>query len=119
VYIPRKQKSKNTINAKKDCSDKSISNEKGNKKQLKLNDDNKQRVFLGGLPIGITERKLRQDLAALGYKVLERPKVLQGFAPEVWMKTADQANDLINKGTIIIDGSEVEVRPYNSFTKLS
>jgi len=119
VYIPRKQKSKKTIKAKKNCSNKSISREKGNKKQLKLYDDDKQRVFLGGLPIGITERKLRQQLATLGYKVLKRPKVLKGFAPEVWLKTADQANDLIAKGTIILDGSEVEVRPYNSLAKSS
>jgi len=82
-------------------------------------DNDAQRVFLGGLPIGITERVLRQHLAALGYKVLKRPKILHGFAPEVWMKTVEQAKDLIDKGVIMIEGMEVEVRPYNSLTKLS
>jgi len=62
---------------------------------------------------------LRQHLAAMGYKVLKRPKILHSFAPEVWMKTVDQAKDLINKGVIMIKGLEVEVRPYNSLTKLS
>jgi len=87
--------------------------------QKNLSDDDQQRVFLGGLPVGMTERMLRQRLAALGYKVLKRPKILHGFAPEVWLKTVDQAKDLIEKGTIIIDGMKVEVRPYNSLTKLS
>lgn len=35
------------------------------------------------------------------------------------MRTVDQAKDLIERGTILIDGLEVEVRPYNSLTKLS
>merc|ERR1719285_1153719 len=35
------------------------------------------------------------------------------------MKTVEQAKDLIKRGTILIDGLEVEVRPYNSLTKLS
>merc|ERR1712060_369979 len=94
------------------------------KNKSKNKDDNStendaQRVFLGGLPIGITERMLRQHLAALGYKVLKRPKILHGFAPEVWMKTVEQAKDLIEKEVIMIEGMAVEVRPYNSLTKLS
>jgi len=93
---------------------------KNNKsKQLKSTNDDDQRVFLGGLPIGMTERMLRQHLAAQGYKVLKRPKILHGFAPEVWMRTVEQAKDLIERGVINIDGMEVEVRPYNSLTKLS
>jgi len=92
---------------------------KDNTKYGKPTENDAQRVFLGGLPIGITERMLRQHLAALGYKVLKRPKILHGFAPEVWMKNVEQAKDLIEKGVIMIEGMEVEVRPYNSLTKLS
>merc|ERR1719268_264363 len=92
---------------------------KTNNKDDKSTDNDAQRVFLGGLPIGITERMLRQHIAALGYKVLKRPKILHGFAPEVWMKTVEQAKDLIAKGVITIEGMQVEVRPYNSLTKLS
>jgi len=88
-------------------------------KQVRSTNNDEQRVFLGGLPIGMTERMLRNQLAEKGYKVLKRPKILHGFAPEVWMKTVDQAKDLIRRGTILIDGMEVEVRPYNSLTKLS
>jgi len=81
--------------------------------------DDHQRVFLGGLPIGLTERELRQELAAQGYKVLKRPKVLRGFAPEVWLRSAEQVRELISKRTIKIHGVEVEVRPYNSLSKVS
>jgi len=114
MYI--KKRSIQTIKAAKEGSPKLGLKKKSNK--MTTNED-KQRVFLGGLPIGITERNLRQHLAAQGYKVLKRPKILHGFAPEVWMKTVEQAKDLIERGVIIIDGHEVEVRPYNSLTKLS
>jgi len=103
----------------KECTTNLTRKKKANKKHDKSTDNDAQRVFLGGLPIGITERMLRQHLAALGYKVLKRPKILNGFAPEVWMKTVAQAKDLIDKGVIMIEGLEVEVRPYNSLTKLS
>jgi hypothetical protein len=81
--------------------------EKNKVKPLKSTENDEQRVFLGGLPIGITERMVRQHLAALGYKVLKRPKILHGFAPEVWLQTVDQAKDLIEKGKIMIEGLEV------------
>jgi len=81
--------------------------------------EGEQRIFLGGLPAGLTERTLRQHLAARGYKVLKRPKILRGFAPEVWMRSPEQARELVARGTIMIEGVEVEIRPYNSLTKLS
>merc|ERR1719233_824387 len=116
--IQRQEKLIQTTKAEKERSCTQVSKKREKKKKCKANDDD-QRVFLGGLPIGITERTLRQHLAALGYKVLKRPKVLHGFAPEVWMRTVDQAKDLVEKGAIMIEGLEVEVRPYNSLTKLS
>jgi len=78
-----------------------------------------QRVFLGGLPVGMTERTLRQQLAAQGYKVLKRPKILRGFAPEVLMRSAQEAKELVELGTIMINGVKVEVRPFNSLMKQS
>jgi len=78
-----------------------------------------QKVFLGGLPVGMTERMLREQMSAKGYKVLKRPKIMRGFAPEVWLRSAEQAKELVAKGKIILEGVEVDVRPYNSLTKLS
>jgi len=82
-------------------------------------DDDDQKIFLGGLPLGIKERTLRHEMAAQGYKVLRRPKILRGFAPEVMMKSVEQAKELVDKGILNIKGFEVEVRPFNSYNKKS
>jgi len=117
--IQRQEKLIQTTKKEIQSSDTQVFKKTNKKKKYNTTDDDGQRVFLGGLPIGITERKVRQQLAALGYKVLKRPKILHGFAPEVWMKTVDQAKDLVEKGKIMIEGLEVEVRPFNSLTKLT
>jgi len=78
-----------------------------------------QKVFLGGLPLGMKERTLRMELAALGYKVLRRPKILRGFAPEVMMRSVAEAKALVAKGTINLNGFKVEVRSFNSYNKRS
>jgi len=83
------------------------------------NSDRDQRIFLGGLPVGMTERSLRQQLAVQGYKVLKRPKILRGFAPEVLMRSVEEARELVERGTITINGVEVEIRPFNSLMKQS
>lgn len=85
----------------------------------KYNSDDDRKIFLGGLPIGMTERTLRWQMSTLGYKVLKRPKILRGFAPEVWMKSVKQAQELVAKKTIMLKGVNVEVRPYNWLTKPS
>jgi len=76
---------------------------------------NSQKVFLGGLPTHITEITLRQKLAQLGYKVLNKPKVLRGFTPEVCLASVEEAQKLIEKRSILIDGSVVDVRAYEAF----
>jgi len=78
-----------------------------------------QKVFLGGLPLGMNERELRNELASLGYKVLRRPKILRGFAPEVMMRSVTEAKEMVEKGTININGSTVEVRSFNFYNKRS
>lgn len=75
-----------------------------------------QKVFLGGLPAHITEFTLRLKLAQKGYKVINRPKVLRGFTPQVCMGSVEEAQELIAKGSILIDGSFVDVRAYGDFT---
>lgn len=76
-----------------------------------------QKVFLGGLPAHITEASLREKLAEQGYTVINRPKVLRGFTPQVCLGSVSEAQRLIEKGKINLDGSLVDVRPYEAFAK--
>jgi len=78
---------------------------------------NSQKVFLGGLPAHITDATLREKLAQLGYKVINKPKVLRGFTPQVCLESVEDAKKLIEKRSIIIDGSLVDVRAFETFAK--
>jgi len=78
---------------------------------------NSQKVFLGGLPTHITESTLRQKLAEQGYEVINKPKVLRGFTPQVCLASVEEAQKLIENRNIIIDGSLVDVRAYDAFAK--
>jgi len=76
-----------------------------------------QKVFLGGLPAHITETTLQEKLTQQGYTVINKPKVLRGFTPQVCLGSVEEAQRLIKKGRIFIDGSQVDVRPYEAFAK--
>jgi len=78
---------------------------------------NTQKVFLGGLPPHITEDTLRQKLAEQGYNVINRPKILRGFTPQVCMGSVEEAKRLIASRKILIDGTVVDVRPYEAFAR--
>jgi len=78
---------------------------------------NTQKVFLGGLPAHITEDSLLQKLAEQGYNVINRPKVLRGFTPQVCMASVEEARRLIRRRKIAIDGTVVDVRPYEAFAR--
>jgi len=76
-----------------------------------------QKVFLGGLPAHITETTLQEKLTRQGYTVINKPKVLRGFTPQVCLGSVEEAQKMIKKGRIFIDGSQVDVRPYEAFAK--
>jgi len=76
-----------------------------------------QKVFLGGLPSHITESSLRQKMAEQGFNVINKPKVLRGFTPQVCLGSVEEAQLLIKKGKLVIDGAQVDVRPYEAFVK--
>jgi len=71
-----------------------------------------QKVFLGGVPQHFTPTSLRQKLSDLGYTVLNKPRVLPGFSPEVCLGSVQEAQILIAKGSIMIDGVRIVVRPF-------
>jgi len=82
-------------------------------------EDDDRKIFLGGLPLGTNEKTLREEMAAQGYKVLKRPKIIRGFAPEVMMRSVEEAKELVDKGVVNILGVEAEVRSFNSYNKRS
>jgi len=77
---------------------------------------NKQKVFLGGLPSHLTRSMLRQKLMEQGWTVLNRPKIHKWFSPQVCLGSVEEAQRLIQKGTIDIDGTEVKVRAFEPVT---
>lgn len=77
----------------------------------------KQKVFLGGLPSHLTRSLLWQKLMEQGYTVLNRPKIHKWFSPQVCLGSVEEAQKLIQKGTINIDGTVVKVRAFEPLTQ--
>merc|ERR1719204_2763264 len=76
-----------------------------------------QKVFLGGLPAHLTASQLRKKLAEQGYTVLNNPKIIRWFSPQVCLGSVQEAQKLVEKGTIVIDGAIISVRPFEAFTR--
>jgi len=74
-----------------------------------------QKVFFGGLPTNISGVSLREQLEELGYTVINKPKVLRCFSPQVWLGSAKEAQRMNEMDKLVIDGRCVDVRPYESF----
>lgn len=71
-----------------------------------------QKVFLGGLPAHITVESLCSLLKEMNYTVINKPKILRGFTPQVCLSTIAEAQELIQKKKIYLDNTPVDVRPY-------
>jgi hypothetical protein len=80
-------------------------------------DINNRSIFLGGLPSSVTLQILKTEIEKLGMKVTNRPLMKAGFIPRVTLASVEQAQELIVKGTININGVAVSVRPYVSQNK--
>jgi len=76
--------------------------------------DDRQKVFLGGLPPHITQSTLREKMAAQGFEIINQPKLFRGFTPQVCLASVEQAQQLVTLGRICIDGTDVDVRPYRA-----
>lgn len=73
-----------------------------------------QKVFLDCVPEHFTAIQLAQKLSALGYNILNIPKVLKGISLRVCLKSVDEAQRLILQGSFILDGICIKVRPFKS-----
>jgi len=77
-----------------------------------------QKVFLGGLPIHLTPEMLKTKLEEQGLTVLNKPRIMRGFTPQVCVGSVKEAKKLIEQRFIFIDEYRVDVRPYQDRDKL-
>jgi len=88
------------------------------KKRERVANITRRSIFLGGLPIGVTCKMIRKELEKFGAKIVNLMQVKRGFCPKVTLATVQQAVQLVSAGAVEINGSMVDVRPYqprNSF----
>jgi len=60
----------------------------------------------------MTTAILKDELEKQGFTVLNRPKIMRGFSPQVCLGSVEQAEILIAKRFLYIDEHRVDVRPY-------
>jgi len=77
-----------------------------------------QKVFLGGLPLHITPQILKDKLENQGLTVLNKPKIMRGFTPQVCLGSVEQAEKLIARRFVYIDEHRLDVRPYQDREQL-
>jgi len=77
-----------------------------------------QKIFLGGLPLNLTPATLKEKLEEQGLTVLNKPRILRGFTPQVCLGTVEEAEMLIGQRYIYIDDHRVDVRPYQDRDQL-
>lgn len=85
-------------------------------RQLEIN---KRSVFLGGLPTSVTFQMLKSTVEKMGMKITNRPLIKAGFIPKVTLFSTEQAQKLVAQATIDINGTIVNVRPYESKNHLT
>lgn len=71
-------------------------------------------VYLCGVPPQTTRAALRKQLHILGCTILNKRMSLHKSMPCVQLASADEAQKLLKKGTILIDGCLVDVRTWQS-----
>jgi len=77
-----------------------------------------QKVFLGGLPPHLTPETLKLKLEEQGLKILNKPRIMRGFTPQVCLGSVKEAERLIAQRHILIDNNRVDVRPYQDRDQL-
>jgi len=77
-----------------------------------------QKIFLGGLPPHLTAETLKSKLEGQGLIILNKPRIMRGFTPQVCLHSAKVAERLVNQRFIFIDDNRVDVRPYQDRDQL-
>lgn len=69
-------------------------------------------VFLGGLPDNCTTADIKSALESAGAKLRNTPVLKTGFAPQVILDSAGQAQKLVQTRQILCKGKMIDVRPF-------
>jgi len=77
-----------------------------------------QKVFLGGLPLHLTPEMLKTKLEEQGLRVLNKPRIMRGFTPQVCLGSVKEAERLVAQQHVYICDQRVDVRPYQEEEKL-
>jgi len=77
-----------------------------------------QKVFLGGLPLHLTPELLKHKLQHQGLTVLNKPRIMRGFTPQVCLGSVEEAEKLISQRYIFIGDHRVDIRPYQDKDQL-
>lgn len=77
-----------------------------------------QKVFLGGLPLHMTPAILKAKLKEQDLTVLNTPRIMRGFTPQVCLGSVEEAEKMIAKRCIYIDNHRVDVRPFQDREQL-
>jgi len=72
----------------------------------------KRSVFLGGLKSSTTVEMIRHELGKMGLVVVNNPVLKSGYSPQVIFETFQQAQTLLKKMKVQINGALVNVRPF-------
>jgi len=77
-----------------------------------------QKVFLGGLPLHFTPTMLKVNLEELGLTVLNNPRIMRGYSPEVCLGSVEEARELVSRKHIYIGEHRLDVRPFKDKDQL-
>jgi len=77
-----------------------------------------QKVFLGGLPLHFTPTILKGKLEELGLTVLNNPRIMRGYSPEVCLGSVEEARELISRKQIYVGEHRLDVRPFKDKDQL-
>jgi len=75
-------------------------------------DEVERSVFLGGLNSSTTVKMIKDELVKMGLVVVNNPVLKSGYSPKVVLATFQEAQTLVKKMKVLINGAWVNVRPF-------
>jgi len=87
--------------------------------EKKQPDEVERSVFLGGLNSSTTVEIIKDVLGNMGLVVVNIPVLKSGYIRQVVLETIQQAQSLLKKSKVQINGASVNIRPFANITSSS